>query len=314
MTSTNIAGGHPDYFGLVDKVTSAVTAVVPPSKTVLVVSKGDDNLLRLGSRSGWHFPRLNDGRYAGYYPADSADAIEQLEELRGRGADYLVFPATSMWWLDHYPELGEHLEANYGSVLRDASSCAIYDLSGDHVADGSAAPVSRAAAMAPRLHTSAQSGSEGDRRLEVRPAQLIAFLDVILPDEAIVGMVSSGDEGLLRLDGREVWHFPRDPSGRYAGHGPADTDMALDQLEGLRGRGLMFIVIPREAPWLDHYPDFIEQVEQRYRCVARQRYLCSVYDLTDSRVVRANPTVREEQGPWRRWFRGRSRAGESDRG
>ena len=111
-----------------------------------------------------------------------------------------------------------------------------------------------------------------------------------------------------------MWHFPRDPSGRYAGHGPGHTNMALDQLEGLRGRGLMFLVVPREAPWLNHYPGFIDQVEQRYRCVGRQRYLCSVYDLTDSRQVQADLTIREDKSPWRRWFRARSRAGESDRG
>lgn len=304
MTSINIAGGHPDYFGLVDNVTSTVTATVPPSKTVLMVSKGDENLLRLGSRSGWHFPRLNDGRYAGYYPADSADAIEQLEELRERGADYIVFPATSMWWLDHYPELGDHLETNYGSVLRDGT-CTIYDLSGDHATQGNAAQATRAAAIAPSLRAEDPGDAEPAGRFGVNPAQLVSFLDVILPDEAIVGVVTSGDERLMALEGREMWHFPRDPSGRYAGHGPADTDMALDHLRGLRGRGLMFLVVPRETPWINHYPDFIEQVERRYRCVARQRYLCSVYDLTDLRQVQADQTNREGKSPWRRWFRAR---------
>ena len=311
--STQIAGGHPDYFGLVDKVTSTVTATVPPSKTVLMVSKGDENLLRLGSRSGWHFPRLGDGRYAGYYPADSADAIEQLEELRARGADYIVFPATSLWWLDHYPELGDHLEANYAVVLRDANTCAIYDLSGQHAGQAGEPAVSRAAAIAPKPRIDGRGDRDPARGLEVSPQQLISFLDVILPDESIVGMVSSGEEALMRLEGREIWHFPRDPSGRYAGHGPANTEMALDQLEGLRGRGLMFLVVPREAPWLNHYPGFIEQVERRYRCVARQRYLCSVYDLTDSRHVRTQDAAGEERSPWRRWFRARSRAGETAR-
>ena len=82
MTPRPITQGSPDYFGLVDQVTSMVTAVVPSSKTVLVVSKGDENLLQLGSRTGWHFPRTDDGRYAGHYPADSDDAIRQLELLR----------------------------------------------------------------------------------------------------------------------------------------------------------------------------------------------------------------------------------------
>lgn len=310
--STHIAGGHPDYFGLVDKVTSTVTATVPSSKTVLMVSKGDENLLRLGSRSGWHFPRLNDGRYAGYYPVDSADAIEQLEELRGRGADYIVFPATSLWWLDHYPELREHLETRYVTVLKDGT-CAIYDLSGVDAGQAGDTTVARAAEIAPKPRIDGRGDGDPARGLEVSPEQLLSFLDVILPGESIVGVVSSGDEALMRLEGRELWHFPRDPSGGYAGREPASTETALDQLEDLRGRGLTFLVVPREAPWLNHYPDFIEQVEQRYRCVARQRYLCSVYDLTGARHVRAE-TAGEKKSPWRRWFRARSRAGETDLG
>ena len=64
--------------------------------------------------------------------------------------------------------------------------------------------------------------------------QLTRFLDSLLPDEAIVAVVSSGDSAVLQLSGREMWHFPRDPSGGYAGL--ADSDVALDQLEGLRAR------------------------------------------------------------------------------
>ena len=312
MTSMNITRGHPDYFGLVDNVTSTVTATVPPSKTVLMVSKGDENLLRLGSRSGWHFPRLNDGRYAGYYPADGADAIEQLEELRERGADYIVFPATAMWWLDHYPELGDHLEANYASVLRDGT-CTIYDLGANSAAEGAAASAGRPA-TAPLPRAGGDRDPEKAAHSGVNPAQLTSFLDVILPDEAIVGVVSSGDDHLMALAGREMWHFPQDQSGRYSVLDPAGTDTALDQLESLRTRGLAFLVVPREAPWIGQYPDFIEQVERRYRCVARQRYLCSVYDLTEPRQAAADPAVRETASPWRRWFRARARAGATDRG
>ena len=124
-----------------------VTAVVPPSKTVLVVSKGDENLLRLGSRTGWHFPRTDDGRYAGHYPADSEEAVRQLEALRERGAGYVVFPATSLWWLDHYPELSRHLQDRYTCLVRDEDTCAIYDLTGG---SGEAATPSRSRRSAAR--------------------------------------------------------------------------------------------------------------------------------------------------------------------
>ena len=53
---------------------------------MLVVSNGDDELLELGAeRRGWHFPQMEDGTYAGYHPADSAEAIAHCEALRGAG-------------------------------------------------------------------------------------------------------------------------------------------------------------------------------------------------------------------------------------
>ncbi len=49
--------------------------VVPPGATVAVVSRGDDQLLSLDGRRGWHFPRADDGTYAGYYPATGTEAV-----------------------------------------------------------------------------------------------------------------------------------------------------------------------------------------------------------------------------------------------
>ena len=294
--SAQIASGHADYRGLVDRITSLVTAMVPPGETVLMVSKGDEGLLRLGSRSGWHFPRSADGRYAGYYPADSDEAISQMEALRERGAGFIVFPATSLWWLDHYPEFSRHLDSRYQCLVRDDKICAIYAL-GD------------SANVKTQLPTPVATSAPA-HDLEVNVGQLTRFLDSILPEEAIVAVVSSGDEAMLRLEGRQMWHFPRDPSGGYAGTAPADTDVALDQLEGLRGRGLEFLVVPRETAWLSHYPDFLGQVEQRYRCVGRQKYLCTIYDLAGSSPVvrkqRETPSEGRRDSPWRRWLRPRS--------
>lgn len=85
---------------------------------VLVVSRGDEEMLRQvgGDRSAWHFPRGETGEYAGFYPADSADAIAHLESLRARGAEWLYFPLPSLWWLDHYAGFREHLESRYAAV------------------------------------------------------------------------------------------------------------------------------------------------------------------------------------------------------
>jgi hypothetical protein len=93
-----------------------------------VVSRGDDALVDLDGRTGWHFPRCDDGRYAGHYPKDSESAISHLEDLRRKGVRYLVIPATALWWLDHYEGLRSHLEQHYRLLVHRSDACAIYAL------------------------------------------------------------------------------------------------------------------------------------------------------------------------------------------
>jgi hypothetical protein len=95
---------------------------------VLVVSKGDDRLLELDCREAWHFPSSRDGTYIGYHPPDSEWAIEQLELARSRGAEYLLVPAASFWWLEHYRGFARYVEDRYPLVARDEESCAIFAL------------------------------------------------------------------------------------------------------------------------------------------------------------------------------------------
>jgi GT2 family glycosyltransferase len=119
----------PGYVSLVARIRERMYDAVRANATVLVVSKGDEALLDLGARwCAWHFPRLEDGTYAGYYPANSGEAIAHLEQLRVAGAEYLLFPATSLWWLDYYAGLRQHLEELYPCVQHDPDTCAIYAL------------------------------------------------------------------------------------------------------------------------------------------------------------------------------------------
>src|SRR5207253_1312516 len=62
------------YAQLRRKVLRAVCEAVPAGAGVAVVSKGDDELLRLGGRPAWHFPPAAGGGYAGHNPADSGEA------------------------------------------------------------------------------------------------------------------------------------------------------------------------------------------------------------------------------------------------
>ena len=116
------------YRELVERVRQQVVDAIPPNATVLVVSRGDEELLRVDGRRAWHFPRSDDGSYAGHHPADSREAIARLEEQRAAGAEYIAFPATGAWWLDHYEELRRHLDGHYERRLSDPETCFVFDL------------------------------------------------------------------------------------------------------------------------------------------------------------------------------------------
>jgi GT2 family glycosyltransferase len=117
------------YAELTERIQRLVAARLPEGATVLVVSRGDERLLDLAGRRAWHFPQ-HDGVYAGHHPGDSAEAIAQLEQLRARGGEFLLFPQTGLWWLEHYRELARHLERSARPVVREQGTCVIYDLAG----------------------------------------------------------------------------------------------------------------------------------------------------------------------------------------
>src|SRR5690606_38957383 len=79
----------------------------------LVITKGDDDLLALDGIVAGHFPQNSDGSYKGYYPADSSEAISDLQRMRDKGEEYLVIPSAYYWWLDYYAEWREYLMSQY---------------------------------------------------------------------------------------------------------------------------------------------------------------------------------------------------------
>jgi hypothetical protein len=111
-----------------DRIRAVAEQRIPADGSVVVVSRGDAELLRLGARSAWHFPQTPDGRYAGFHPESSAQAIEQLERLRRTGAEYLLFPSSAFWWLEHYKGLRRHLDERCSLVAWQDGACAIFAL------------------------------------------------------------------------------------------------------------------------------------------------------------------------------------------
>ena len=97
-----------------------------------VVSKGDDELLKLNGHRTWHFPQDASGGYAHIYPAKGSEAVAQLETLQSKGAEFLLIPKPAFWWLEYYTELREYLEHKCRLSVKDVDACLIYELGGSH--------------------------------------------------------------------------------------------------------------------------------------------------------------------------------------
>jgi GT2 family glycosyltransferase len=127
------------YRHLVERFRAAVGECVPAGAAVLVVSRGDRDLVELEGLEGSHFPQDANGDYLGHHPHDSSEAVVRLEALRNEGAQYLVVPSTAYWWLDHYTGFAEHLRDRYAKT--DAEVCSIFDLEQSPVEDVAEASV-----------------------------------------------------------------------------------------------------------------------------------------------------------------------------
>jgi hypothetical protein len=251
-----------DYERLVSDVRRSVEATVPESAHVAVVSRGDDDLLHFSGRHGQHFPQAADGAYAGHHPADSAAAITLVESTAAAGAQFLVFPSTSFWWLEHYAELAEHLGSRYTRLL-ETDACVVF-------------------ALGDRPPSQTDRPGEGDYSALVSRIREVVCAEV--PAEATVLVVSRGDDELLNLYGRRAWHFPRHDDGRYAGHHPSDSAAAIGHLEQLRASGATHLVFPATAYWwLDYYEGLRNHLMERHRTLFRQDDTCVVFELRPNR-------------------------------
>lgn len=254
-------GGAPlsqaEYADLVARVRATVAAAVPPGSSVLVVSRGDSALLELPGIGASHFPQDEAGEYIGHHPRDSSAAVAALEELRRRGAEYLVIPATARWWLDYYSEFATHL-ATHGEVIADdPKSCLLYGL-GTFEGAGKAQD-------APR--TSIE--------------QMRDYLEKLLSAEADLAVL---DEDGTALAERLA---PLRVVGVRAAESRSGAESALAELERLAERGVKYLVVPRRADdWFDRSPGIGTEVEAACRKVADQRHLCRVFELTGMRGSR----------------------------
>jgi len=117
------------YHWMVQRIRRLIDRLTPSGATVAVVSHGDGRLTAVTGRQGWHLPAVARGdAVTADDPIDSEAAIAQVEQLRLRGARYLVIPRTALWWLDRYRGLDEHLRRSATCLFHDVRTGALFAL------------------------------------------------------------------------------------------------------------------------------------------------------------------------------------------
>jgi hypothetical protein len=71
---------------------------------------------------------MDDGTYAGYHPGTSSEALAHLDALTTKGAQYILFPSTTSWWLEYYDVFAGALRGNREETLGQSDTCLIFGL------------------------------------------------------------------------------------------------------------------------------------------------------------------------------------------
>lgn len=262
----NAAEKHRRYRAMVERFRELVARTVPPTARVAVVSKGDDELLRLGARVASHFPPDPNGGYAGYHPASGPHALEMLQASRAHGVEYLLFPATSLWWRETYDEFGQYLATRYRLLTEEDGTGAIYHL----IPRTSSQPV--------------------EPPLDEEVAQIQELVRAVLPDDARIGVLADGVGARCTFS---RWM----PAGLDGSRGTEDPlPAALEGLESIRKRADFLVVPAQEERQSSFRVRLLEAIAEQARPVLEQRHVCAIFDLRDGErsVAPAQPAEVED--------------------
>lgn len=245
--------GEVEYAELISRIQAAVLSHVPAGASVLVVSKGDAALVELPNLRAAHFPQSESGGYAGHHPRDGSVIIGELDELRRRGAEYLVIPATAQWWLEFYEGLAAHL-AGHGRVVAEAAGvCTIFSLGPEPP------PLLLTPLRPPRASVE----------------QMREYLTLLLPGGAELTVLEEGGDGVAAA----LAPLRATPLA-LAGH---DATSVIVELHEYGRAGTEYVVVPRDADcWLADHSAVDALLEEDLRKVADQRHLGRVF-ATDER-------------------------------
>ena len=116
----------------IGQAVQTISALIPPGETFILVNEDEwasgDNI---AGRRRLSFPPFPDENgYFGGLPPDDAAAIAELERLRRRGANFIVFVWPYLWWLDHYAGFRDYLRANF-RCLAESDRLTVFDLRSD---------------------------------------------------------------------------------------------------------------------------------------------------------------------------------------
>jgi hypothetical protein len=265
-----------DYERLVGAVREVVHRVVPINATVLVVSRGDQELLELGPRKGLHFPQDQLGKPAGYHPSDSDHAIQMVEHERERGAQFLLIPSTEFWWLDYYEGLRTYLESRY-RVIEAGEDCWIAQLSsGPDLTANLVGPAS--------ADIDLMVGDMGHQLAQ----PLREVIGSLLPGNARIAFLEVDGNGSSGVAGGQKWLLPHEAS--------SDPTAAIESLDRLEQSGVDFVIITHPLfDWAEEHPALLERLRSRHRFVTRQEHLCEIYELRVQAPPPPPPTPPREE-------------------
>ncbi len=233
--------GPEEYDELCRRLEAVLRNATAADAIIAIASKGDPRLVEIEGREGRHFPGDAEGRYAGYYPRTSEEAIAQLEAARGAGAEFLCLPATALWWLDHYQGLASWLSTHCQVLAEDPDTCVLYDLV--------------------RVPTQADEERSG------AGAQILALLDSLLPEDAVVYAIGIAGEDVST------------PSRTVTSIAAPGLFGLQRKLEGGAERPTFLVLVHTDSP-LAPQPGLEESLATWTARVAQRKDLCDIFQVT----------------------------------
>jgi len=278
-----------DYPNLRARLRDMVQASTPEGAVVIVISKGDPELISFARRTGWHFPQTENGSYAGAYPSSADQAIAELDALRVKGGRYLAVPAFAFWWFGYYERLSTYLTQSYRLLLRQDDTCVIFDL-GRSAGDG---------------------GEENDPPSFESIQQCRDLAETLLPDGVTVAIAANGNAELMKLPRQQVIEFPPDARFGESSREATGLDEVRRDLTSARRAGADFLVLPAVsvASISSEYAIALRSLlESEHRLVTRQQHVAEIWRISDAPPgARVMPEARRENSESRKkrmmWWR-----------